>query len=294
MDTTLVVYEENERQKTLCELIGKALGPSVCADPRAFDGDFGGHGAVAIAFSLDNGRLPKPIAAFIEAHANQLETKKIAVICMTDNRSSGARVLKSTARLLPGCTVQTMRLPVYERPVADTQGPNRAAFSEISDRLVDLRRVLTAPTDMPKDMLWEEIERILRAHNTCALCTGHGAMGRVTPIEYSYRDGMLYFLSEGGEKFAHLHANPKVHIAVFREYSDFNSLEGLQLEGTAETIETFCDEYAALAEQRGLTLEKLRNFPVKLNIFKVAPERAEVLKSGFRDYGYSIKQVWTK
>ena len=294
MNTTLVVYEETDRLSRLCKLIKEVLGPSVYADPRNFNGSFDGHDAVVIAFPLENGRLPAAIAAFIENHHTLLETKRIALVCMSDNRASSARVLKSAARKLQNSAVHTVRLPVYERPPVKTSAENKPVFSETSDKLVHLRRTLTAPTDMPKELLWEEIERILRAHNTCALCTGHGMMGRVTPIEYLYKDGALYFLSEGGEKFAHLYANPTVYISIFREYGDFDSLEGLQLEGNAEMIETFCDEYAVLAEQRGLSVEKLKELPVELNLFKVLPVRVEVLKSEFRNAGYSAKQVYIK
>lgn len=294
MNITLVVYEENERLSKILKLIRQVLGPAICADPRSFDGPFDKHDTIAIIFPLDNGRLPAAISAFVENHRPQLEAKKIALICVSDNRASGARVLKSAARKLPGTIVHTVRLPVSERQPTKTAGDKAMAFSETVDKMIALRRALLSPTDMPKELLWQEIEQILYAHNTCALCTGHSANGRVTPIEYLYKDGLLYFFSEGGEKFAHLYVNSRVYLAIFREYSGFSSLEGLQIEGIAETIDPDEEEYSVITDEKGLSPELLEKLPVKLNLFKVTPTRIEVLKSDFKKAGYAVKQVYIK
>ena len=57
---------------------------------------------------------------------------------------------------------------------------------------------------MDRDALMAKAEEFLAAHNTCALATGHGGQVRCTPIEYTYRQGCFWLLSEGGEKFRNL------------------------------------------------------------------------------------------
>ncbi len=76
----------------------------------------------------------------------------------------------------------------------------------------------------------------LAARTTCALCTGHGDEVRATPIEYLLVEDRLYLLSEGGEKFAHLLANPRVSVAVYDPFVSMSSLFGLQLTGRAALV----------------------------------------------------------
>lgn len=79
-----------------------------------------------------------------------------------------------------------------------------------------------AAKKMDRGTLAARAEEFLAAHNTCALATGHGAHVRCTPIEYTYRQGCFWLLSEGGEKFRNLKENDPVHIDFL--HSDFKKL----------------------------------------------------------------------
>ena len=96
---------------------------------------------------------------------------------------------------------------------------------------------------MNNEDLKEKIDAFIKAHNTCALATASSGMVRNTPIEYNYVDGFFYFFSEGGLKFKCLKENKNVGLAIFEPYRGFGQLKGLQVEGSAEILEPFSDEY---------------------------------------------------
>jgi hypothetical protein len=294
MDTTLIVFEKKAQTNELCELIAKVLGPSICVQPLEFNGDFNSHSKIAIVFPLDEGRIPLHISRFIGGFAAELQTKKVAFVCLSGNRVTAGRALKSVSHGFSGNVVFSTRVPIFIRPKAGMTGASRAISDEVTDKLIALKRVLSDSTDMPQDRIMAHVEEVLLSHNTCVLCTANDGGARATPIAYVYRNGALFFLSEGGEKFARLYANPQVNIAVFDAYSSFDKLLGVQIEGRAEMIETFSDEYIDFIESKGLTEEKLRKLPVALNLFKVLPERIEILDSGFANEEFEVKEVWKR
>jgi len=143
----------------------------------------------------------------------------------------------------------------------------------------------------PSADLKAQVEGFLRAHNTCTLVTGHGTHVRGTPIEYSYHEGALYLLSEGGEKFAHLLLNPRVSLAIYDPYVGMARLAGLQLSGRAQVLEPGSAEYAEALALKDLTPEQVAAMPLTLNALKVTLEQAEFLWSGFVDLGYDVRQI---
>jgi hypothetical protein len=62
---------------------------------------------------------------------------------------------------------------------------------------------------MDRAEILEEAEKFINAHNTCALAAGSGEFVRCTPLEYSWRGGKFWIMSEGGEKFRALEKNKK-------------------------------------------------------------------------------------
>lgn len=286
MDTTLIVFEKNAQTDQICELVARVLGPSVCVQPQEFSGVFDKHGTAVVIFTQEQGKLPQNIAKFLDDNASQLESRKVALICISGNKAASSRALRSAARKLSDNVSYAVRIPMGSKRLSVTE--------EIADKLVTLKRALFDSCDMPRDMLEERIENIMKSHNTCTLCTGHGGSIRATPIEYIYNGSALFFLSEGGEKFAHLFANSYACATVFNAYSGFDSLESIQIEGNATPIEAFSDEYNAIIEARGLSADKLRSLPVRLNMFKLVPQRIEVLNSDFAKDGYMAKQVIKK
>ncbi|HZD42704.1 MAG TPA: pyridoxamine 5'-phosphate oxidase family protein, partial [Methanomicrobiales archaeon] len=114
---------------------------------------------------------------------------------------------------------------------------------------------------------------------------------RATPIEYSWEGGSLYFLSEGGEKFAHIRINPRVSVAIYDEYRGMERLAGMQIQGTASLISPSDPQYEKTLKPRGLTPGQVTKFGFPLHLIRVQMEKIEFLNSHFQAQGYDARQV---
>ena len=138
--------------------------------------------------------------------------------------------------------------------------------------------------------LKEKIDAFIGAHNTCALATASANMVRNTPIEYNYVDGAFYFFSEGGLKFKCLKENKNVGLAIFEPYGGFGQLKSLQVEGTAEMVEPFSDEYLKVMEYKKIPVEAMKKLPQPMNLIKVVPSSYDYLDSDLKKDGFGSRQ----
>lgn len=116
------------------------------------------------------------------------------------------------------------------------------------------------------EKLKENIDNFLNCHNVMALATACGDIVRNTPVEYRYKDGALYFLSEGGQKFNGLEVNKNVCCAIFDQMSK-GICRGLQVTGIAEIIEPENPEYMDFFKFRKISpkyFEKRVPYPIPL------------------------------
>lgn len=143
---------------------------------------------------------------------------------------------------------------------------------------------------MDRDALWIQIEKFIRAHNTCALATAYGDFVRCTPIEYNYKDKKFWMLSEGGLKFCALERNKNVCLSIYESYTGFSQLCGMQITGTAELVEPWTGEYMDLLTFKKIPAENLKKLPGTLNLIKVTPTRIDFLCSEFKKLGFDPRQ----
>ncbi len=161
----------------------------------------------------------------------------------------------------------------------------------LADAAVALRRRLFRETsEMPVAELRALVMDELAARSTCTLCTGHGDAVRATPIEYLLLDGRLYLFSEGGEKFAHLLANPRVSVAVYDPFVSMSTLFGLQLTGGAALVPAWSAEYGRALAAKGLAPERVRALPVLIHLVRIDLEEAELVSSEAQRRGYAARQ----
>lgn len=140
------------------------------------------------------------------------------------------------------------------------------------------------------DALVNAVEAYIQANNTCALATGAGEFVRCTPIEYSYHDGAFWMFTEGGEKFIGLEQNKHVCLAIYDKYDGFGNLKGMQVEGTAEIVEPFSEEYNAAADFKKIPLAALKSLPEVMHLLKITPDCIDFLNSDFKKDGYGSRQ----
>ena len=138
--------------------------------------------------------------------------------------------------------------------------------------------------------LKEKVEAFIKVHNTCALATASADMVRNTPIEYNYVDGAFYFFSEGGLKFKCLKENKNVGLAIFEPYGGFGQLKSLQVEGIADMVEPFSDEYLKIMEHKKIPLEAMKKLPISMNLIKVVPKIYDYLDSDLKKDGFGSRQ----
>ena len=143
---------------------------------------------------------------------------------------------------------------------------------------------------MDPDDLKKRIVDFIGGHNTCALATASSDMVRCTPIEYNYLIGVFYLFSEGGLKFKGLKNNKRVGLAIYEPYGGFGNLKSLQVEGQAEIIEPFTDEYMKLLEYKKIPVDVIKKMPRPMNLIKITPYRFDYLDSDLKKEGFDIRQ----
>lgn len=254
------------------------------------------------------------VIAFARVHREWLCARNVALVCVGLATSPGAvgAYLRPLTELLGDCVAWTGglggrvamdwldagdRADIEQAPdlrahrglsALDAYSAEQVAEAGLAIKTV--RDSFASPA--PPEEVRRRIDDFLTAHNTCTLCTGAAGHVRATPIEYLYRDGELYLISEGGEKFAHLLVNPHVSVAVYDPYEGMDKLAGLQLLGRAEVVPEGADSYLRALGWRGMDTEAVAAMPFTLNLIRVHVERAELLWSGFADLGYDRRQVY--
>lgn len=146
---------------------------------------------------------------------------------------------------------------------------------------------------MDRETLWNAMETYIQANNTCALATGSGEFVRCTPIEYAYYDGAFWMFSEGGLKFRALAHNKQVCLAIFDSYQGFGKLNGMQVSGVAQLIDSDSEAFRKAARQKKIPDAALEKLAKMLHLIKVTPTRIDFLSSSFQKEGYDSRQFLT-
>ena len=308
MNKTLFVYETKYGStRDIVQKLALILGPCAIITPPDFCDRYTDFDSVVIGSPIYSEQLLPEIQQFISSKLEWLRTKNVALFTVGLSPSAKG-FFSNILNVLGDCVVWTGSFGGVLNPAvldeADANAIKRfgelTGFSiaykdcrddsALADKAVALKRALKNSLTMPENELRKRIDAFLTGHNTCALCTGSGDRVRATPIEYTYTGGALYFLSEGGEKFAHLLVNPSVAIAVFDPYEGFQKLAGLQISGIAEIIPSDSNEYAQILTVKGLNYTKIKDLPVALNMIKVRLTGCEFLSSELGRAGYGVRQ----
>lgn len=258
------------------------------------------------------GEVPDPhVTRFAEENREWLAQRKVALFTSSLAPDSRGRYRASLSRLIGPSLVSGASLG-GRLDVASLDTTDRAtmeAFANTTGTLLNNADTLdwsavaawglqlkeirdSLGCHLGSGQLRSEIEQFLCSHNTCALATASHVGVRATPIEYVYARGCLYFLSEGGAKFANLLLNPHVSVCIFDPYHTMADVAGLQLMGTARLVDSQEADADGVLEAQHLTHEKLGQLPFDLNIIEVRLERAELLLSALSKRGVDSRQIY--
>lgn len=156
---------------------------------------------------------------------------------------------------------------------------------QIKDNIDDRREKLS------DEIVGKVVDKFIQTHNTCVISTCYDNYPRATPIEYTYYKNKLYFISEGGVKFANIIRNKNISIGIFDNYKTMSKLGGLQITGKVKEITYLSNEYFEVMKMKKISKETIEKLELILNIFEVSMEKIEVLNTEFKKYKGDSKQI---
>lgn len=306
---TLVLYASKYgTTQKVAEYLSLVLGPARYCTSTEFQPEYEDFDFIIIGSPIYSGKILPEISKFLEDHADWLQSKKVALFSTSISPEEGKEKLDEIEKTLGNVTSKkalggTLKLDgldsddqkalevfseMVKFPLKDL---DLFRQEEVMDYALELKKVRDdlLPA-MPVPELEEAVEKFLKSHNTCTLATSYQGRVRSTPIEYTYHQGHLYLLSEGGEKFANLLLNSQVSVAVYEDYTTMDNLSGMQISGEASLVRNK-GEYQDIISLKGLNQDLIRNLPFNMNIIKIKVNRVEFLNSEFARRGYGPKQI---
>jgi menaquinone-dependent protoporphyrinogen IX oxidase/uncharacterized protein YhbP (UPF0306 family) len=306
MQKTLIIYESKYgTTEKIAKYLSLILGPAKYCKTSEFKDEFKDFDLIILGSPIYSGKIVAKIADFIEKNLNWLKTKKIALFCNGISTKDGNENLIKLEKILGNVITRRALGGILKHNKLDEE--DSQALKEFSEKIgftfddtdnfnlediINYGLELKSLNDeliplMPSLQLKNIIEEFLDSHNTCTLSTSYNERVRSTPIEYTYDNGFIYLISEGGEKFANLLLNNNVSLAVYEDYSGMNNLAGMQMTGNASLIEKNEKEYKDVLTMKGLNLNFINNMAVNMNIIKIKLSKIEFLYSKFKKLGYN-------
>jgi menaquinone-dependent protoporphyrinogen IX oxidase len=311
MQRTLIIYE-SEYGTTLntAKYLSLILGPARYCTTTEFKDEYKDFDFIIIGSPVYNGKFLPKITEFVKENLKWLKEKNFALFCTCLSIKDGDQNLLELEKLIGkkalkkaslGGKLDLKRLNSKDADALKKFGEkvglkladvDNFKLEDVVNYALELKHIKESliPKIAP-DELRKIIDEFLTNHNTCTLSTSYKERVRSTPIEYNYFDECIYFLSEGGEKFANILLNENVGIAVYEDYTTMNNLAGIQIQGRASIIENE-EEHRDIIKKKGLNPKFIDKMPVNMNIIKIEIQKIEFLYSKFKEMGYEPKQVY--
>lgn len=282
MQRTMIIYEGlEETTEKIVKKMSLVLGPSRYCTTEGFKEDYKNYDLFVIAAPVFGEKINDKILKFVIENATWLINKEVGLVCTDVEKDPGIKALKKLQSILGSAVVHCKTIKCDK------------CIEEIVQFSLELKRIRESFfKTMPKDDLKKCIDTFISSHKSCDLATGYNNWIRSTPIEYIYKDGCMYILSEGGKKFANIILNSRVSVSIYENFTDMSNLEGMQIRGKAEILELDTEEYKEILKLKGIDEAKLDLMPGILNCIKINFDKIEYLSSKFKSLGYSTKQIY--
>jgi menaquinone-dependent protoporphyrinogen IX oxidase/uncharacterized pyridoxamine 5'-phosphate oxidase family protein len=292
-------------------IIALVTGPARYCNVEEFKPEYMEFDFIIIGSPLYQEKLEPKLIEFVNKNREWLKEKPTALFCTCLDKNGGLNKLTELqeslgiravslkaigGRLLIDKLDETDHelikefLKTVKLPFEDMDFYDQEEVVKYALKLKSLKENLMIKLEM--EDVKRAFEEFLKAHNTCTLATCHQNSVRSTPIEYTYQDGKIYLLSEGGEKFANLIFNSNVSVSVYEDYTGMNSLAGIQITGKASIVEENSDEYVSVLKLKGLNENVVMSMAVNMNMIKIVMEKVEFLNSKFKGDGADPKQIY--
>lgn len=307
---TLILYESKYGStEEVAKKLALILGPAKYCRVNEFKEEYKEFDLFIIGSPVYEESVDEKIIKFALNNTDWLQNKKVVLFCTCLSKVRSTVYLSGLKKILKRSVLletafggkfdiekldssdhdsivsfmKTLHIPVKSMDIT-----NNAEVIDYALKIKSLKDSFI--NSVPEAELKTEVESFLYSHNSCVLCTGFNENVRSTPIEYMYKDGYIYFLTEGGEKFANILQNKNVSISIFESYKSMADLAGMQIQGKAEIV-IQDDEYNQILSYKGINYETLKKYPINMNILKVRALKAEFLYSKFKSMGYEARQI---
>ena len=311
MRKTLILYESRYGStKEAAKILALILGPARACRVDEFEESYKDIDLLVIGTPIYSEQIDPKIVQFIEENSSWLKDKSIVLFCLSLDRANGDAVLQKLLRDQQLKVISSkafggkldleklndedhrILLVFQDKMGLPMQNVDNFSRDKIIEFALEIKQATERPAKtMPSVELGPWVEDFLKKHNTCTLATALGNRVRATPIEYNYHSGLLYLLSEGGEKFANILLNNRVSIAVYDEYRSMDKLAGMQITGQAFIVDPGDQEYKDFLHLKGYNPDKIATMPFVLNMIRIEMEKVEILNSDFKKMGQEVKQI---
>lgn len=308
MNNTYIVYESKYGcTQDIAKNLAMILGPAKYCTTGQWNKEYETSDFIVIGSPIYYEQVDQKIYDFVKKNIDWLQHRKVSLFCVSLMSQGAEKYLEPLKDILGECVVSMKalggRLELSKLDAQDfwsmqnfsrTYGfsfkdKDQYDIKQIIDYGLSIKKERDCYVEIPKKELKTYVEQFLLEHNTCTLCSGYNRLVRGTPIEYTYKEGYLYLLSEGGTKFANLLLNEQVSIAVYEVYTGMNNLAGMQITGSAQIIEDDSKDYRLFMVEKGIEENQL---PSPLHLIKIKIEKVEFLWFEFKKMGYGIKQYF--
>lgn len=308
MKRTLLLYESRYGfTKEAIEKISMILGPSKMCTVEEFKNEYKDFDFFVIASSVNYEKISEKIYEFVCENKKWLTHKSIAVICTCLSKERSKQYIKPLLdilgesvvfkkTILGKLTLDKLNKEDYlsMKKFSDMSGMpfeniDKSNTYEIVNCGLEIKRKRDFDLKKNKEDIRKYIDEFISDHNTCTLCTGFDKNVRSTAIEYTYIDDYMFFISEGGEKFANIIMNPGVSISIYNDFHSMDNLGGIQINGLASIIPKESEDYKEFMKRKKIKVEKLS---VDMNLIKVKLENVEFIWSKLKSKGYEVKQYY--
>ncbi|GKX29665.1 hypothetical protein SH1V18_21450 [Vallitalea longa] len=307
MDTNIIYESKYGTTKEIAKNLAMILGPARYGTTDEWKNEYENSEYIIIGTPIYGEKINPKINDFINNNIHWLRKKKVFLFCVNLMQKGGERYLEPLKNILGNCVASTKALggklvlddldsedyskmknftKAYGVPFQDVDLYN---INQITEYGLSIRKHRDYNIKMPIKTLKAYVEKFLKEHNNCTLSTGYDNMVRSTPVEYTYDDGYMYILSEGGFKFANLLLNDNVSVAIYEQFHGMNTILGMQITGKARIIEDGSQEYNSYLDKRKIKEDKL---PSPLHLIKIKVESAEILSYELNEMGYGIKHYY--
>jgi general stress protein 26 len=156
--------------------------------------------------------------------------------------------------------------------------------------------MLKARTNMPKEFNQKELEDLisdfLKTRPVCVIATCSDSMPRASTVEFFPIGLSVYILTEGGREIENIKKNPQVSVAISDEFTDWESLRGVQITGGADIgtkgSAIFEEGLEAYRKRKG---KKDASLPDFMNVIKIIPVQIEYIDTKLEKKGYPIRNI---